>query len=175
MTDHADGSGRILGSLRAEGGQGIVRIEERLSASINDVWSALTEPPRLSQWYGEVEGDLRVDGEFRVRHVDGERVGRVVACVPLERLLVTLRDTDPRPGQPEEIGIDVLVAATDDQTSLAVETSGLPLELLWAYGVGTQIHVEHLTDHISGRESVDNEARWNALAPRYEELARDVR
>ena len=55
-----------------------------------------------------------------------------------------------------------------------METGGLPLELLWAYGVGTQIHAERLGDHIAGRESADTEARWNTLTPHYEDLARDV-
>lgn len=174
MTDQIGGTGRILGSLRAENGSGIARMKEQLKTSIDVVWSALTEPPRLCQWYGEVEGDLRVGGEFRVRHADGERVGRVVTCELPERLVVTLRDADPQPGQPEETVIEIALAATDGETILAVETGGLPLDLLWAYGVGTQIHVERLGDHIAGRESADTEARWNALTPHYEDLARDV-
>jgi hypothetical protein len=44
--------------------------------------------------------DLRL-GEFQVRHADGGRTGRVDACEPPQRLLVMLRDPDPRPGQPK--------------------------------------------------------------------------
>jgi hypothetical protein len=37
-----------------------------------------------------------------------------------------------------------------------------------------QIHVEHLTDYISGRESGDTEARWEELLPAYEAMAANV-
>lgn len=62
-------------------------MEDRLDAGIEDVWAALTEPSRLSQWYGEVEGDLRVGGEYRA-HVfaTGSDInGRVEACEPSRR------------------------------------------------------------------------------------------
>jgi uncharacterized protein YndB with AHSA1/START domain len=38
-----------------------------MSTGIDDVWSALTDPSRLALWYGEVEGDRRVAGEYRAR------------------------------------------------------------------------------------------------------------
>jgi hypothetical protein len=40
--------------------------------------------------------------------------------------------------------------------------------------VGVQIHVENLADHISGRESSDEEERWEKLFPPYEALAAEV-
>ena len=174
MTSNTHASDRILGSLRSEAGDGITRMEDRFGTSIDDLWSALTEPRRLDGWYGEVEGNLRVGGEFHVRHADGERTGRVDACEPPQHLLVRLRDADPRPGQPEEILIDAELTADGGQTVLVVEVRGLPLHLLAAYGTGVQIHVEHLADHISGRESSDTEARWEKLLPFYEVLAADV-
>ena len=118
--------------------------------------------------------NLRVGGEFQVRHADGERRGHVDACEPLQHLRVRLRDADPRPGQPEEILIDASLTADGGQTILVVEVRGLPLHLLAAYGTGVQIHVEHLADHISGRESSDTEARWEKLLPSYEDLAAEV-
>ena len=67
MTGDAGGIGRILGSLRSADGEGVVRMEDRLDTSIDDLWSALTGPRRLARWMGEVEGDLRLGGEFRAR------------------------------------------------------------------------------------------------------------
>ena len=67
MTSNARGSGRILGSLRSADGRGIVRMEDRFDTDIGDLWSALTEPRRLARWIGDVEGDLRLGGEFRAR------------------------------------------------------------------------------------------------------------
>src|SRR6266508_4517330 len=65
MTSNTRGSDRILGSLRSADGKGIVRMEDRYDTDIDDLWSALTDPARLARWIGEVEGDLRVGGEFR--------------------------------------------------------------------------------------------------------------
>jgi uncharacterized protein YndB with AHSA1/START domain len=65
MTTNAHGGARILGSLRSAGGKGVVRMEERYDTDIDDLWSALTDPRRLARWIGEVEGDLRLGGEYR--------------------------------------------------------------------------------------------------------------
>ena len=65
MTSDADAGIRILGRLRSADGKGVVRIEDRYDTDIDDLWSALTDPSRLSRWYGQVEGDLRPGGEFR--------------------------------------------------------------------------------------------------------------
>jgi uncharacterized protein YndB with AHSA1/START domain len=67
MTTSQPGDIRILGTLRATDGTGVVRLEDRFDTDIEDLWSALTEPRRLARWLGEVEGDLRAGGEFRAR------------------------------------------------------------------------------------------------------------
>src|SRR5258707_4422860 len=84
MTSNARSDSRLLGSLRSEDGKGIVRMEDRFNTDINDLWSALTEPSRLARWYGQVDGDLRLGGEFRLLvHASGwEGTGRVDACEP---------------------------------------------------------------------------------------------
>jgi len=176
MTSNARGSGRILGSLSSADGKGVVRMEDRFGTGIDDLWSALTDPLRLARWIGEVEGDLRLGGDFRARWFSSgwEGTGRVDACDPPRRLLLTMRDADPQPGQPDETVIEAQLAADGDQTILAVEERGLPLDLLAAYGAGVQIHVEHLAAHIAGRERGDTEARWNELLPAYQDLAANV-
>ena len=70
MTSNADSGTRILGSLRSADGKGAVRMEDRYDTGIDDLWSALTDPRRLARWLGEVEGDLRLGGEFRARFFD---------------------------------------------------------------------------------------------------------
>jgi uncharacterized protein YndB with AHSA1/START domain len=84
MTSDAAGGGRILGSLRSADGKGVLRMEDRFDTDIGDVWSALTDPSRLARWYGEVEGDLRLGGQFRARlFASGwEGTGRVDAFEP---------------------------------------------------------------------------------------------
>jgi len=172
MTSNARGSGRILGSLRSADGKGIVRMEDRFDTGIDDLWSALTDPRRLARWYGEVAGDLRPGGEFHARVPSaGEATGRVDACEPPRRLLLTMRDADPQPGQPDETVIEAQLAADGGQTILVVEERGMPLDLLAAYGAGVQIHVENLAAHLAGRQPGDTGARWDELLPAYQDLA----
>jgi uncharacterized protein YndB with AHSA1/START domain len=175
MTGNSRHGVRILGSLRSVDGLGVVRMEDLFTTDIGDLWSALTDPRRLARWYGEVEGDLRPGGEFRAQVYDsGLRLGRVDACETSRRLLVTLRDADPRPGQPAETPVEVQLAADDGKTVLVAEVRGLPLPLLAAYGAGVQTHVEDLAAHIAGQERADADVRFDELFPAYQDMAAGI-
>ena len=170
MTGNAPAGERILGSLGSAEGKGIVRMEDRFDTDIGDVWSALTDPSRLARWYGEVEGDLRLGGEYRVRlFASGwEGTGGVEACEPPQRLLVRMKDAD----EPDETIIEAVLTDEGDQTIVVWEERGMPLDLLSAYGAGVQLHVEDLADHLAGRERRDDaKARWDVLHPAYQGLA----
>jgi uncharacterized protein YndB with AHSA1/START domain len=168
MTSNARGSGRILGSLQSADGKGVVRMEDRFDTDIDDLWSALTDPRRLARWIGEVEGDLRPGGEYRFRFFasGSEGTGRVEACEPPRRLLLTMAL-----GQPDEDVIEVMLTADGGQTILVWEERGMPLDLLAAYGAGVQIHVEDLAAYLAGRDRVNAAARWDELQPAYQDLA----
>ena len=173
MTSNAGEGGRIVGSLGSAEGKGIVRMEDRFDAAIEEVWSALTDPSRLARWYGEVEGDLRLGGEYRASlFASGwEGTGRVEACDPPQRLLVTIKDAD----ESDENVIEVTLTAEDGQTAMVWEERGMPLDLLSAYGAGVQLHVEDLADHLAGRERrEDAKARWAELHPAYQALAANL-
>jgi uncharacterized protein YndB with AHSA1/START domain len=181
MTSNARADHRILGSLRSADGAGVVRIEDRYDADIDDLWAALTDPGRLARWYGQVEGDLRPGGEFRLYlESDGwDGTGRVEACEPPRRLLVTTRETDEswrkgRGAPPFDDAIEATLTADGDQTILVVEVRGLPLDKIAFYGAGWQIHAENLAAHLSGRERGDTETRWDELVPPYQDLAANV-
>ncbi len=182
MTSNAGGGGRILGSLRSNDGKGIVRIEDRYDTDIHDLWSALTDPDRLARWYGQVEGDLRLGGEFRLYlESDGwDGTGRVEACEPPRRLLVTTRETDEswrkgRGAEPFTDAIEATLTADGHETVLAIEVRGLPLDKIAFYGAGWQIHAENLAAYVAGHERGDNEARWGELVPSYQALAANAR
>ena len=175
MTNNARAGNRLLGTLLSADGTGVVRMQDRFDTDIDDLWLALTDPRRLARWYGEVEGDLRPGGAFHAHVTDaGERTGRVDLCEPPRRLLVTMRDPDPQPGQPKETVIEAQLTADGGQTILVVEDRGIPLDLLAAYGAGVQIHVENLATHIAGHEPGDTEARWDELLPAYQDLAASI-
>ena len=172
MTSNASGRAGILGRLRSADDVGVVRIEQRFDTGIDDLWSALTESGRLARWYGEVEGELRGGGEFRASvHASGwEGTGRVEACEPPRRFVVVSKDLD----EPHEDSTEVTLVGDGDHTILVVEQSGLPLDLLWAYGAGLQIHVEDLAAHISGHERCDSKTRFDELKPAYQDLAATI-
>jgi uncharacterized protein YndB with AHSA1/START domain len=132
MTSNAHEGRPTLGSLGSAEGKGIVRMEDRFDTGIDDVWSALTDPSRLVRWYGEVEGDLRLGGEYRARlFASGwEGTGRVEACDPPRRLLVRIKDAD----EPDENVIEVTLTEDGDQTTVVWEERGMPVGLLSAYG-----------------------------------------
>ena len=158
MTSNARESGRILGSLRSADGKGIVRIEDRYDTGIDDLWSALTDPRRLARWYGQVEGDLRPGGEFRlyIESDEWDGTGRVEACEPPRRLLVTTRETDEswqkgRGAPPFDEIIEATLTADGGQAILVIEVQGIPLDMIAAYGAGWQIHAEDLATYLAGR------------------------
>src|SRR6266699_2158969 len=181
MTSNARPGTRILGRLRSADGTGVVRIEDRYHTGIDDLWSALTDPGRLARWYGQVEGDLRSGGEFRLHlESDGwDGTGRVEACEPPRRLLVTIREADEswrkgRGAQPFDEAIEATLSADGYQTLLVSEVQGMSLDKIAFYGAGWQIHAENLAAYLAGRERGDSEARWDELVPPYQGLAANV-
>jgi uncharacterized protein YndB with AHSA1/START domain len=169
MTGKAPEGSRVLGTLRSADGRGVVRMEDRYDTDIDDLWSAITEPGRLARWLGEVEGDLRLGGEFRAHFFASgwKGTGRVEACEPPRRLLVLTE----MPGQVGDHAMEVTLAADGDQTILVWEERGMPLEHLADYGAGIQVHVEDLAAYLAGHGPCDAEARWAELKPAYQDLA----
>ncbi|HKD89269.1 MAG TPA: SRPBCC domain-containing protein, partial [Streptosporangiaceae bacterium] len=131
MTSNTRPGARILGSLRSADGNGVVRIEDRYNADIDSLWSALTDPGRLACWYGQVEGDLRLGGQFRlhVEDADSDATGQVQVCEPPRRLLVTTRETDEsylrgNGVPPYDEAIEVTLTADGDKAILVIEVRG---------------------------------------------------
>ena len=170
MANKLDGEGgRTLGTLDAVDGRGVVRMEDMLDATIEDVWSALIEPSRLARWYGEIEADLRPGGEYRARLLASgwEGSGCVEACDPPQRLHVRITDSE----ESDEQEIEVTLTPDGDRTVVVWEERGMPLPYLSAYAAGVQLHVEDLADYLAARERrEDFKARWDELHPAYQAL-----
>ncbi|GHJ47329.1 hypothetical protein Cs7R123_46710 [Catellatospora sp. TT07R-123] len=158
---------RILGHLRAADGTGVVHTQDRFDTSIDDLWSALTDPRRLGRWLGEFDGDLRLGGEFHVRYFGSgaETTARVEMCEPPLRFRVVSKDDKV---------IEATLTADGDATVLTVEHRGLPVDRLPAYGAGIQIHVEDLAAHLAGQERCDSDVRMGELYPAYRGLQIDA-
>lgn len=167
MTEDTKNRGHITGTLHVVDGTGVVRMESRYDADIDDVWSALTERERLARWIAEVDGDLDVGGVIRATFTSGwAGPGRIDVCEPPRRLLVTMS-----PGQQDETAIVAELTVEGDQTRLVIEERGFAQGELAAHGAGWQAHVEDLDAHLAGRQCADWRTRWTALSPAYGEQA----
>jgi uncharacterized protein YndB with AHSA1/START domain len=171
MTSHRTGTSTVVGSLRAVDGKAVVRMEDHFDTDVEDLWSTLTDPSRLARWVAEVNGDLRLGGEFRARFTSGwEGPGRVDVCEPPRRLLVTMD-----PGQDDQTVIEAEIVPDGDQSRLVLEERGLPLDEASAHGAGWQVHIEDLAAYPAGRPTADWQTRWTELTPAYRESGRSPR
>jgi uncharacterized protein YndB with AHSA1/START domain len=168
MTSNEPAGNRLLGTLRSADGKGVVRMEDRYDTDIDDLWSAITDPSRLARWYGEVQGDLRVGGELRIRVFSSGWEGSSVVegCELPRRLLMVGKEEDA----PYGLATEVWLTPDGDQTILVMEERGMPLDYLAGYGAGIQIHVEDLAAYLGGRERCDSDARMEVLFPAYQAL-----
>ena len=163
-------SSRIIGTMRAENGKGIVRMEDVFDTDATDLWSALVDPDRLSRWIAEVTGDLRPGGQFHARFTSSwDGPGRVDVCEPHRHLLATME-----PDSDEETVIEATLFEELGRTRLVIEERGLPLEAVAAHGAGWQAHVEDLVAYLAGREPRTWRDRWSELIPQYRTLAQDL-
>ena len=169
MSNNSRSRSGVVGTLRAIDGKGVVRMEDAFDTDIEDLWTALTDPRRLSRWIADVEGDLRLGGVFRVRFTSAwEGSGRVDVCERPTRLVVTMTDEDG------ETVIEARLTTEADQTRLVIEDRGLPLSELAAHGAGWQAHVEDLATHVAGQTPADWKIRWAELTPSYRERAENL-
>ena len=156
--------------LRTADGTGAVRMDDLYDTDVDDLWSALTEAPRLARWIAHVEGDLCLGGQFRASFTSGWKgTGRVAVCEPPRRLVVTMS-----PGQDDETVIEAELVVHGDRTRLVLEERGLPFDELPRHGAGWQAHIEDLSAHLSGRRRVDWRTRWIELSPAYAAQAQDI-
>lgn len=72
----------ILGPLGTADGKGVVRVQDRVDASIETVWSAITDPALLATWWGELRATYSWAGSIAngCLRADGKARGRVCMC-----------------------------------------------------------------------------------------------
>ncbi|MGW7295200.1 SRPBCC domain-containing protein [Streptomyces xiamenensis] len=69
-----------------EGEARTILIRRHLPAWVVDVWDAVTDPGRLSQWFLPVTGELELGGAFRI---EGNASGEILRCEAPNLLAVT--------------------------------------------------------------------------------------
>ncbi len=160
---------RILGSLRADGETGAVRVEDRYATDITTSGRPSTEPERMARWVADVEGELRLGGRFRVRFTSGwAGDGRVEEC----RAAAAAAGDAVRPATADETVIEAALTAVRgarrgwSSRSAACRSASSP-----PTGPGGRP-----TSRTSQRTSPDasrttGAARWTELTPMYRDLA----
>jgi uncharacterized protein YndB with AHSA1/START domain len=170
MTDEKPEAIGVQGSLRAEDGRGVVRMEDTYDTDIADLWSALTDVDRLARWIAVVTGDARLGGTVQAHFTSGfDGECRVDVCEPERRLLVSVNL-----GQADRTVIEATLTREGDRTRLVIEERGLPLDEYAAHGAGWQAHVEDLRALLSGRQPSDWSKRWGELEAAYELMAENL-
>ena len=157
---------KLLGELREEDGAGVVRVEDVYATGIHDLWSAITSPERLARWIAEVDGDLRVGGEFRAAFTSRwTGTGVVEECDAPHRLRVRTQ----QPGEAPTV-MEARLSAEEVGTRLIIEERGLPLAEYADHGAGWQVHLEDLHAYLGGSEPGDWLVRWRELSGPYSAL-----
>jgi len=78
---------RTVSSLEVEGKPArAVTLGRTYNTTREDLWHALTSPERLSRWFAEVTGELKLNGRFQVK---GNAGGEITACEPPHHLSLT--------------------------------------------------------------------------------------
>ncbi|TMR24810.1 SRPBCC family protein [Nonomuraea turkmeniaca] len=78
---------RELGNQAVATGEGrSLLLRRAYDAPIEDVWSACTDPDRISRWLAPIEGDLRLGGTFQLKDNAG---GEILRCEKPHLIKVT--------------------------------------------------------------------------------------
>lgn len=157
----------VEGSLHSDEGVAVARISARYAASIDDVWSALTEPIPLARWFGEVSGELHAAGEFSASILASgwNGFGRVSTCVPPEALSLTLWEVEG-----EEHTVSAQLFSAEAHTILELVVRGMPVEVLRVFGARWHSHAEDLSSYLAGHDRATAYEKSNARSQELESL-----
>jgi uncharacterized protein YndB with AHSA1/START domain len=138
IIDQINATQREVGTKAVATGDGrSVLLRRVYDASIEDVWSACTDPERLGRWLGPVEGDLRVGGTFQLKNNAG---GEILRCEQPHLIKVTWVLGE---GMPTEV--EVRLSTGDDGHTIFELEHASPAqivdELVRTYGPGGTIGI----------------------------------
>lgn len=132
MTDMSDWLTRNHREIGRRDGARSMILRRGYDAAVEDVWTACTEPDRLSRWFLKVGGDLRLGGTFAL---DGNAHGEILRCEPPRLLAITWKYGDFPDSQVELR----LSPAPGDRTTLELEHYLLPDDGVVGVGTGWEL------------------------------------
>ncbi|HMO12034.1 MAG TPA: SRPBCC family protein [Actinotalea sp.] len=131
---------QVWGEVRAAGAGYDLSFERAYATSVDDVWSAVTEPDRLARWMAPYGGELRLGGTWQALNDDGTVFswGTVTECEPPHRYVTTWEYEGERPSE-----VVVTVTEHPEGARLVLAHTGL-VDI--GYGAGWQAYLEQLDD-----------------------------
>jgi uncharacterized protein YndB with AHSA1/START domain len=154
---------REVGSRVLEAGEArVITVSQTYPGTVDDVWDACTNPERIPRWFMPVSGDLRVGGRYQI---EGNASGTIERCDPPNSFAATWELGG------ESSSIEVLLAEQPDgRTRLELKHVSHVTDEMWAQfgpgavGVGWDLALSGLAQHLSGGEPVDPSqvAAWMA-------------
>lgn len=141
----------LWGEIALDGARRSVTVQREYPATAAELWAALTEPERLERWIGRFEPTA--DGfrlEMGGQQADAVVDGRVLACEPERRLLVTWRFSGAGESEaPTEL--EATIAATSaDRVLLTLSHRRVQAVTASVYGAGWQDVLTHLARALGG-------------------------
>lgn len=134
--------------------------ERRFDASVEEVWSVLTDPERLPRWFLPVEGELRVGGRYQLV---GNAGGTIERCEAPRSLAITWEYGE------QTSWLEVDLREDGDRTVLVLRHIAHPDDR-WdqygpgALGIGWDLALLGLGQYLASGEAVDPAAHeaWSA-------------
>lgn len=150
-----------------------IRITKRLHASIEDVWAAVTESPRLERWIGRWEGDPAAGAVQFFMTAEGEDVPpeevQIIECVPPHRLTLDLLETTPEGRQRWQVRVEL----RHDAGVTTLLFAQVLIDDLASVGPGWEYYLDRLAAALEGRDpgAVAWDDYYPAMSAHYDALA----
>jgi len=145
------GTERLLGTKLIAAGEARTAVLRRtFAASIDDLWSAITDRARLRSWFTAPRGELRLGGTYAL---EASGHGRILRCDAPRMLRVTW---STGPGHPDEVEVR-LSKADDGGTVLELEHASVAMtaadgvtDAILGVGVGWELAMAWLERYVTG-------------------------
>lgn len=141
----------LWGEIALDGARRSVTVQREYPATTAELWAALTEPERLARWIGRFEPTAE---GFRLEmggpEADAVVDGRVLACEPERRLLVTWRFSGAGEAEAATELEATITATSADRVLLTLSHRRVQAVTASVYGAGWQDVLTHLARALGG-------------------------
>jgi len=152
-----------FGTIERTPGGGLIRYERQLGFPVEEVWSAITEPARLADWWppfaADVTVDLRVGGSISFPWPDGDETQTLAFTILRLEPPILLEHSHTSPGSWMRYELEPLADGTGTRllATYFVPDPGLAIER--GDIVGAHYSLDRLEAALAGRPApVDMEA-----------------